>query len=72
MDYLYVCGDVVEVLVENFTAALRRIQRDAATGAVSDWQVATDSEGFRHIFAEDPFTREWVEVFNEGKELCHA
>jgi len=56
----------------NFSEALRRIQRDAQQGAVGDWQVATDSEGMRHIFAEDPFTREWVEVFNEGKELCHA
>ena len=56
----------------NFSEALRRIQRDAQCGAVSDWQVATDSEGMRHIFAEDPFTKEWFEAYNEGKELCHA
>ena len=56
----------------NFSEALRRIQRDAQQGEVSDWQVATDSEGMRHIFVEDPFTREWFEAYNEGREVCHA
>jgi hypothetical protein len=61
-----------ENVIENFTAAMQRVRKDANCGAVRDWEVATDHEGYRHIFVQDPITREWVEMFNEGKELCHA
>lgn len=56
----------------NFSEMLRRTQRDAQRGAVGDWQVATDSEGMRHIFVEDPLSGEWFEAYNEGREVCHA
>jgi hypothetical protein len=63
---------VVNIVNISFLRAVRRVQRDAALGVVRDWDTATDGEGMRHIFVQDPLTHDWFEAYNEGRELCHA
>ena len=58
---------------ESFVSAMQRVRKDANCGFVRDWEIATDLDGFRHIFVQDPFSLEWFEAYNEGKdywELC--